>query len=374
MKTSNSRKSRWRRLWIGLRNRVLSSPRFQRFASHSILTRSVARRRASGIFDLVAGFVYSQILLACVQLKLLDILAEGPSDTATIARRVDLPREGAERLLRAAAALELVEPIGEEWALGSAGAALRGNRGIAEMVAHHPLLYADLADPVALLRRGGGGGLLSGHWRYAESAGCGDAESVAPYSMLMASSQPMVAAQAIDSYPFHRHRRLLDVGGGAGVFVEQVSARVPGLELGLFDLPAVAALATNRLQHAGLSGRLAVFGGDFFNDPLPAGYDLVSLIRVLHDHDDAPALALLRNIHAALPPGGRLFIAEPMARSDGAARVGDAYFGMYLLAMGSGRARSPSEIATLLRLAGFRQSRRLATAMPLTASAMIGLR
>ena len=100
------------------------------------------------------------------------------------------------------------------------------------MVAHHRLLYADLADPVALLRRGGGGGALSGLWHYAEAAGTGDAAAVAAYSALMAASQPMVAAQAIDAYPFHRHRRLLDVGGGEGAFLAAVGARVPALELG----------------------------------------------------------------------------------------------------------------------------------------------
>jgi demethylspheroidene O-methyltransferase len=101
------------------------------------------------------------------------LLADGPLDTAAIAARIDLPTEGAERLLRGAAALGLVQPLGAAWALGSDGAALRGNRGIAEMVAHHHLLYTDLADPVALLRRGGGGGALSGLWHYAGTQGAG---------------------------------------------------------------------------------------------------------------------------------------------------------------------------------------------------------
>ena len=364
----------WRGRWIAWRNRTLASPRFQRFAVRFAPTRPIARRRAGKLFDLVAGFTYSQILAACIETGLLDLLAGGPLDTATVAARIDLPVDGAERLLRGAAALGLVEPLGAAWALGSDGAALRGNRGIAEMVAHHRLLYADLADPVALLRRGGGGGVLSGLWHYAESAGQGDGAAVAAYSALMAASQPLVAEQAIAAYPFHRHRRLLDVGGGEGAFLTAVGAKVPGLDLALFDLPAVTERARARFDSAGLSGRTAVFGGDFLADPLPQGHDVISLIRVLHDHDDAPALTLLRTVHAALPPGGALFIAEPMARTPGAERAGDAYFGFYLLAMGSGRPRTPREIRALLKTAGFARSRTLATAMPLTIRAIVALR
>ena len=361
----------WRGRWIAWRNAVLSSPRFQRVAARFPLTRPVARRRARALFDLVAGFTYSQILAACIETGLLDLLADGPLDADTIAVRTDFPPAGAERLLRGAAALGLVERLGDRWALGSDGAALRGNRGIAEMVAHHHLLYADLADPVALLRRGGGGGALSGLWHYAESAGTGDAAAVAAYSALMAASQPMVAAQAIDAYPFHRHRRLLDVGGGEGAFLAAVGARVPGLALALFDLPAVGERARIRFDSAGLAGRTTVFGGDFLRDPLPMGHDLVSLVRVLHDHDDAPALALLRAVRAALPKGGTLVIVEPMAETPGAAPAGDAYFGFYLLAMGSGRPRTPTEIRAMLKAAGFARSRVAATAIPLTTRVIV---
>lgn len=326
------------------------------------------------LFDLVAGFTYSQILAACVETGLFEVLAAGPLDRDAIAARIDLPVAGAERLMRAAAALGLVEPLGDHWALGAGGAALRGNAGIAEMVAHHRLLYADLADPVALLRRGGGGGALSGMWHYAEAAGTGDAGAVAAYSALMAASQPMVAAQAIDAYPFHRHKRLLDVGGGEGAFLTAVAARVPGIELGLFDLPAVVERARTRFDSGGLTARTTTHGGDFLADPLPHGFDVISLIRILHDHDDPPALTLLSNVHAALPPGGTIFIAEPMARTPGAEAVGDAYFGFYLLSMGSGRPRSGAEIADMLRQVGFVTPRLLRTDMPLTASAMIATR
>ncbi len=368
----------WRGAWIAWRNRILLNPRFQRFAPRFALTRPVARARARALFDLVAGFTYSQIVAACVETRLLELLADAPRDADTIAARTHLPAAGALCLLRGAAALRLVEPVGHaanpHWALGRAGADLLGNRGIAEMVAHHHLLYADLADPVALLRRGGGGGALSALWGYAETPGSGDGAAVAAYSALMAASQPLVAAQTIDAYRFARHRRLLDVGGGEGAFLAAVGARVPVLELGLFDLPPVCERAQARFAQYGLAARAHVHPGNFMVDALPQGYDVISLVRVLHDHDDNPAQALLCAIHSALLPGGRLVISEPMAQTPGAEPAGAAYFGLYLLAMGSGRPRSPAEITAMLKSAGFSQVRTLGTAIPLTARVIVATR
>lgn len=374
MYSSNYRNYGLKGRWLGWRNRVLAAPGFQRWAARFPLTRPVARARARALFDLVAGFTYSQILAACIELKLLEMLADGPLGTAEIAALADVPHAGADRLLRAAASLDLVEPVGAGWALGSAGAALRGNRGIAEMVAHHRLLYADLADPIALLRRGGGGGALSALWHYAESGGAEDRDAVAAYSALMAASQPLIAEQVIDSHDFARHRRLLDVGGGEGAFLAALGKRIDGIDLGLFDLPTVGERARARLDSAGLLDRVTIHGGNFLTDSLPSGYDAISLIRVLHDHDDAPAMALLRRIHDALPSGGTIFIAEPMAQTPGAAASGDGYFGFYLLAMGSGRPRSPIEIFAMLTDAGFHHPRLLSTAIPLTARAIVATR
>ena len=64
--------------WLNWRNRLLASEGFRKLACRFAPTRWIARRRASALFDLVAGFVYSQVLLACVRLKLFDVLADGP--------------------------------------------------------------------------------------------------------------------------------------------------------------------------------------------------------------------------------------------------------------------------------------------------------
>ncbi len=385
---------RWSDRWRALRDRLLASPTFRRRAAAFPPTRPIARKRAGDLFDLVAGFVYSQVLLACIRLDLFKLLAEGPETVAVIAARLDLPVDSARRLLAAAVALRLVEQRRghERYGLGALGAALVGNEAVVAMVEHHSAFYADMADPVGLLRGGGGAGELSRYWPYAadsvasaKSATAAPAAAAAPtataapaasaatiaYTALMSASQPLVADEILDAYPVGRHRCLLDVGGGDGSFLAAAAARAPNLRLVLFDLPVVAERARERLAARGLADRSAVVAGSFLNDRLPEGADLVSLVRVVHDHDDDSALTILRAVCAALPFGGRLLLAEPMAATPGAERMGDAYFGFYLLAMGGGRPRSAARLTEMLVAAGFERVRRFATRQPLQTSLLI---
>ena len=186
----------------------------------------------------------------------------------------------------------------------------------------------------------------------------------------MAASQSMIANEVLSAYPIRRHRRLLDAGGGQGAFIAAVAQRAPELELVLFDLPPVANRARRQLEHLGLSERVEVVGGDLFKDPLPEGCDIVSLVRIVHDHNDDEAHAILNAARRALPSGGTLLLAEPMSGTRGAEPMGDAYFGFYLMAMGSGRPRTTAELGRLVEASGFEQPRVIPTNQPLLTRVM----
>lgn len=355
---------RWH-LW---RNRMLASQKFQRLAARFPLSRPMAEKQSRALFDLCAGFVYSQILLACVRLNLFDMLADGPLDVAALAPRLKLPADATQRLLDGAAALRLLEKrSGGRYGLGMLGAALRGNPGIAAMVEHHTLLYADLADPVTLMRGTQRDTRLAQFWPYATACEPGAllTPDIAAYTQLMSASQGFVAADLLEQVDLTRYRCLMDVGGGDGTFLCHAAERAPDLQLVLFDLPPVAAAAQARFAAGGLAQRSRTFGGDFSRDPLPHGADIISLVRVLHDHDDDRAMAILRSIRAALPSGGTLLLGEPMSGARGAEPMGDAYFGFYLMAMRSGRPRAPQAILDMLAATGFTGARVVNTRRPL---------
>jgi demethylspheroidene O-methyltransferase len=353
----------WKTRWVMRRNQVLGSARFQQWASRTPLIRMIARRKAAAQFDLVAGFVYSQILSAFVEAGLIGFLRGQVQTLPQLAAQAGLEPDATERLLKAGRALKLCEsPQPGLWTLGEEGAALSANEGAIAMIGHHRLLYKDLADPLVLLSANRQRETaLSTFWAY-------DAASADPaYSALMAATQSMVSQQIVDAYDFGGHRSMLDIGGGSGAFASAVAAAAPNLRLGIFDLPDVIAQAGARIGE----GEIVLHAGSFKTDQIPSGYDLVTLSRIAHDHDDGVVAALFAAIYAALPPGGKLLIIEPMADSAHASRMGDAYFGLYLWAMNSGRPRTAAELTEMLQKAGFQRIRPINTALPIITSALI---
>lgn len=335
--------------------RIAASRRFQAWAARIPVLRRIARAEGAALFDIVAGFVNAQVLMALVELRVLELLQGGGAVTATqLSGPCAVPVERMQVLLQAGAGLGLLRrhPDGR-FGLALRGASMLGVPGLQAMVLHHRALYADLADPVGFLRDGRET-QLARFWPYVfGAAGAGDPQVTATYSDLMAQSQVLVAEDTLAMIDLSQVSRLMDVGGGTGTFLAAVGAAYPRIRLDLFDLPVVLAGAGQRLAQSGLSGRVTLHPGSFRDDPLPLGADAISLVRVLYDHDDSTVTRLLAAAYAALPAGGRLIVSEPMSGGAAPDRATDVYFAVYTMAMQTGRTRSPQEISALLSAAGF---------------------
>ncbi len=317
---------------------------------------------------MAGGFIHTQVLLSCVKLGLFERLSSGAVSVAELAVESSVDEGRLRHLLGAATALDLLSRRRRDrYALGPLGAAMLGNASVLAFVRHHEVLYRDLDDPLAFFR-GDTQPELARLWAYASSEDALSGEQVTDYTALMAESQAMVAEQVLAAFSFQKSRSLVDIGGGSGAFARAVAERWPHLAITVADLPAVADIARKALQASGLERRIDVVGLDASEDAIPGSYDVVSLVRIVHDHNDDKAVEILRRARAALAPGGQLLLAEPIAATDAAGRLNDAYFQVYLLAMGSGRPRTRSELKTLLREAGFTAIRRHRTPVPLITS------
>ena len=316
----------------------------------------MARRDGAALFDVVQGFVQSQVLMALVELDVLRRLRGGPQTVDTIGLATDIAPERMKVLLQAGAALGLLRRTrAGRYGLARKGAALLGVPGLEAMIRHHRAFYRDLEDPVALLR-GPAHTELSEFWPYVFGARGNVAPDVAKtYSDLMAQSQQLVAEDTLRAVSFRGVAQLLDVGGGTGAFLEAVGQAYPGMQMALFDLPQVAPAAAARFEAAGMADRVTLHSGSFRDDPLPRGADAISLIRVLYDHSDDTVHDLLAAVYNALPDGGRLIVSEPMGGGDRPEVAGDIYFAFYTMAMKTGRTRSAAEIGEFCTRAGFSQ-------------------
>ena len=93
-------------------------------------------------------------------------------------------------------------------------------------------------------------------------------------------------------------------------------------------------------------------GGSFFDD-VPAGGDAYALKSIIHDHEDEPAVAILRTCRGAMAADATLLLVERIVgppNEDPRTKFSD----LNMLVAPAGRERTLDEWDALLTRAGFR--------------------
>ncbi len=340
-------------------NKLVAQSRFHTLAKKIPILKTLVANDGRKIYDLVSGFVYSQILLTMVELKLFKFLLSGEKSIGELSAYGKIDTKKMLLLCNAASAIGLLKrKKNSYYTLTRLGAAIEGVHGLDKMILHHKIFYRDLQDPVRLLREDFETELKD-FWSYIGNQKKVTVEQAAIYSSLMGTSQHIVAEETLDLLSLKDFRHLIDIGGGDGTFLSLVRKRYPNLNLTLFDLPNVIKRAQENFKTKRLTPNIAIVSGNFISDKFPVGCDIIFFNRVLYDHDDVTVKMLLKKAYAALEPGGCVVISEPMAGSKFPTRSGDAYFGFYTLAMTSGKPRSKNQHFEFLREARFQSMKNL---------------
>lgn len=169
----------------------------------------------------------------------------------------------------------------------------------------------------------------------------------------MASTSSIQMDLVAKKYDFSGSKRVCDVGGGTGTLLAGILTSHPGVRGVLFDLPSVIPKAAPVLAAAGVSDRVDIVGGDFF-ESVPEGCDRYVLEAIVHDWDDESCVRILSNCRAALPPEGRILVLEGiMPEHDGDHFLKAVDLEM-LVVTGAGRERTRAEFDSLFARAGLR--------------------
>jgi SAM-dependent methyltransferase len=261
------------------------------------------------IFRVAQGFMAAKYLFAANELGVFAALPAEGATLPALAEATQIPARTLRIVLDALVGLELL------------AAASGGSRGDGKTYRHTPATELFLsrrhpADISAFLKfwdRLSYRGWIefSQSVRTGRVGFGGAAPSQEDLRVLMDGIEAITVGSALglaEGYDFGAHERLLDLGGGAGAFVQEIARRWPKLRGTLFDLAPEA--AARRFEAIGLTERFSVMEGDFFVDPLPDGHDVVLVSSVLHMYLPEQNVALLRRARGAVPEGARLLLLD----------------------------------------------------------------
>jgi acetylserotonin N-methyltransferase len=325
----------------------------------------------SPVIELINAFRRSQTMFTAVSLGVFDLLAASPKNAELLATETGADLRALRRLLDGCVGLSLLDKsdglyantaIAHEYLRKASPNTLAGYILYSKEALYPMWNHLDDAMKEGTPRWkqtfGLEGGIFSGFFRTPQAKH--------EFLLGMHGYGQISSPAVVRVFNLGRFHRLVDLGGATGHLAIAACERYGSLRGVVFDLAEAVAEARPHVAASSAAERIELVEGDFFADPLPPA-DLYALGRIVHDWGDAKIAILLKKIHAALPPGGAILLAETLLDDDHAGPVPSLMQSLNMLVCTEGRERSVAEYRELLEPCGFTQVEGRRTGAPLDA-------
>src|SRR5579885_403256 len=315
------------------------------------------------------GFIESQVLFVCNELKIFDYLIDNEkSSLEEISDDLKLPKSSLERLLISAQCMQLLKKDGIQYEVihelvpylsrksrfycgdkfshyfkTSYGlfnhllSAVNENKPQWNKIVSDKLLTCDINS-------------IYTDFIYS------DKQSTEDFLSTMWASGYTDSIDLCTKFSFAGYKRLVDLGGATGSFSIAAMQNNPQLSAVIMDYPSVRPYANEKLIEYGLQSRGLFLAGDIFSDALPAG-DIYVIGYLLSDLPEAMSVSLIKKIYHILPKNGLIVILEKLFADDKSGPYLTAMLNLTMLLEMQGQHRSTAEYIDWLQTAGFQEIR-----------------
>ncbi|HNW28654.1 MAG TPA: methyltransferase [Spirochaetota bacterium] len=307
------------------------------------------------IIEMVSAFQKSRIILTAFELDIFTVIGSGRVTSTEVADAVKADPRGTDRLLNALCALGFLRK--EKGCFMNTGLSLRylvkGSEDFLSRIGHSLNLYRSWGSLTDAVRAGKT--VLAREY---------DPVSLGHFIEAMHHRAKKSAERLVSHLDLSGIRRVLDVGGGSGVYSMAFARAKPGLQAVVLDLPRVTALTKKYIDEAGLSASITTMDGDYNTDDFGTGYDLVFMSAIVHINSCDENVALMARAYRSLNPGGMIVIQDHIMENDRTAPVRGALFALNMLVnTQSGDTFTEDEMRQWLEKAGCVEIKRIPTGM-----------
>lgn len=265
------------------------------------------------MMQMITGKFVTVMLYVVAELKIADLLADGPKSVAELATATGANERSIYRILRALSSIGTFTET-EDGVFGSTPLSdlLRSDvpgsmREMAIWIGcpFHNTAWADIMP-----------GVRSGGSNFSQRFGVNvfehmneNPKDLEIFQNAMTGFSGMTAQWVVGAYDFPEASTVVDVGGGNGLLISKILAANPSLRGILYDLPQVVAGAPDVLDAEGVADRCETVGGSFF-EGVPGGGDVYILKHIIHDWDDERNKIILDHCREAMNDGGKVVVVD----------------------------------------------------------------
>ncbi|TNF83180.1 MAG: methyltransferase domain-containing protein [Acidobacteria bacterium] len=276
--------------------------------------------------EIASGYKASQILLTANRLGLFTALGKGPLSAAALAAEMGTDPRATRILCDALASLELLDKTNGVYSNSELAAEFLlpdSPKSRSAMLLHAAKLYERWSKLYDVVRTG-----QPVPEEEIDSRLRGDGRD---FARAMADVGRLAAESACEVLDLTGVRRLLDVGGGPGVYALAFAGANPELQAVILDSPETLEVAAANIARQNLRDRVSVRTGDAFVDDLGGPYDFIFISNLLHIYSKEANRKLLVRCAEALEPGGRLAVKDFLLDPDRLTPAGGAVFAVNML-------------------------------------------
>jgi O-methyltransferase domain/Dimerisation domain len=309
-------------------------------------------------FQLVSGFRSTQMVMAVVQLKIPDLVANGPLSADELAATTGVKADPLRRVLRCLVTVGVFTET-REGRFGATAVSewLRDQPGSmrAQAVMLPSESYAPWGDLMHSLKTGEAAfdhvfGMS--HWdRLAQ-----DPARAAIFNAGMQAQTERFQDALVAAFDFQGVGTFIDIGGGRGTLTAALLKANPHVRAAVFDLPAGLGESEAFLTGQGVRDRCELVSGSFF-ESVPSGYGAYVLKQIIHDWDDEKSVEILATCRKAMEAGSRLILVERVVpvRAEESADARSVFMtDVHMLVMFGSKERTEAEYGVLMEKAGLR--------------------
>lgn len=307
------------------------------------------------IFQTMVSYQHTAAIKAAIELDIFTAIAQGNHTAETIAAACQASTRGTRGLCDALVVLGFLEKRDKKYSLTPDSAMFldRNSRAYIGTAIHFlgmPNLRQNFDALTDAVRKGGTVAPNDGTMAPENPIWVQFARSMAPLAAILAESTA-AAIGADTNQPW----KVLDIAAGHGMFGIAVARHNPQAHIVGLDWAQVLEVAKENARKANVHERYKTLPGSAFDVDMGHDYDLVLVPNFIHHFDPHTNEALLRKVHAALKPGGRVAVVEFVVNDDRVSPPAAAMFTLVMLAGTShGDAYTYREIETMLKNSGFR--------------------
>lgn len=318
------------------------------------MQREVTAVTSADIRRMALGYRHSVILYVACKYRVFDLLASQPRTSIDLAEELQVNTEGIELLLNVLAMLGLVRKDADRYSNTETSTRFLVSNSADYQGGYVAFAFDRIQMWLKMEER-----IKNGHPSsdFYEAMVGGNPEKTEHFMAAMHANAIPNARFIVSHIDFSKCQRILDVGGGTGIYSTQLAQKYAQLSADIIDLEPIIPITKKYLEREHVENRVRAMAGDYCKaESYGRGYDAVLMMAIIHQEPPATLSDMFRYANQALSSRGFLIASTFFLDEDRMGPPFSVMFGLDLfLGTPRGKAYTPADIIGLLKDAGFQE-------------------